>query len=84
MNGEKDWRAAEIEALEEAELEGTFPRKPIGEFEYAKTFNDGTGVLVKATVYPLYSDTVKRRRKETEKPDLSSTQCLFNGGLRIQ
>ncbi len=35
MVGEQDGRATEIEALEEAGLEGTISRKPMGEFEYA-------------------------------------------------
>ncbi|WP_367647852.1 NUDIX hydrolase [Ruegeria arenilitoris] len=64
MDGEQDWRTVEIEALAEAGLEDTVSRKPIGEFENAKTFNDGTSVQVKATVYPLYIDKVKRRWKE--------------------
>ncbi|WP_170394577.1 NUDIX hydrolase [Ruegeria arenilitoris] len=64
MDGEQDWRTVEIEALAEAGLEDTVSRKPIGEFENAKTFNDGSSVQVKATVYPLYIYKVKRRWKE--------------------
>ncbi|WP_170351212.1 MULTISPECIES: hypothetical protein [Ruegeria] len=59
MDGEQDWCTVEIEALAEAGVEDTVSRKPIGEFENAKTFNDGTSVQVKATVYPLYIDKVK-------------------------
>ena len=64
IDGEKDWRAAEIEALEEAGVEGTISRRPIGDFEYAKVLGDGTSIQVKATVYPLYVDKVNRRWKE--------------------
>ena len=64
MKGKKDWRAAEIEALEEAGVEGKVSRKPIGAFVYAKVLDDGSSLPVSVTVYALYVEKVNRRWKE--------------------
>lgn len=53
--GLPDWRAAEIEALEEAGLNGTIPRKPIGTYPSWKRMAEHFE-LVELNVYVLETD----------------------------
>ncbi len=52
MKGLKDWKAAEVEARQEAGVIGTVGRKKCGEFVYWKRL-DAVFALVRVTVYPL-------------------------------
>jgi 8-oxo-dGTP pyrophosphatase MutT (NUDIX family) len=64
MEGKKLWRAAEIEALEEAGVTGHISHAPIGDYAYDKVLGDGTRLRCRVTLFPLVVDTVKRRWKE--------------------
>ena len=64
MDGKKPWRAAEIEALEEAGALGHIGREPLGRYQYAKILDDGTRLPVIVTVYPMIVDKLRRRWKE--------------------
>lgn len=64
MAGKKLWRAAEIEALEEAGVTGHISHIPIGHYYYDKMLDDGTAVPCRVTLFPLMVDGVKRRWKE--------------------
>ncbi|WP_246518625.1 NUDIX hydrolase [Ancylobacter lacus] len=52
MKGLKDWKAAQVEARQEAGVIGTIGRKKCGEFVYWKRLDSVFG-LVKVAVYPL-------------------------------
>lgn len=52
MKKRRDWKAAEIEARQEAGLIGTVGRKPIGDYRYWKRLQDHFA-LVKVVVFPL-------------------------------
>ncbi|WP_310201660.1 NUDIX hydrolase [Ancylobacter sp. 3268] len=52
MKKHRDWKAAEIEARQEAGLIGTIGRKPIGDYRYWKRLQ-GHFALVKVAVFPL-------------------------------
>jgi 8-oxo-dGTP pyrophosphatase MutT (NUDIX family) len=64
MDGKKPWRAAEIEALEEAGVTGYISREAIGDYNYDKRLADGTTVSCHVRVYPMIVDKVKREWKE--------------------
>jgi 8-oxo-dGTP pyrophosphatase MutT (NUDIX family) len=64
MEGKKLWRAAEIEALEEAGVTGHISHVPIGDYHYDKVLGDGTTLPCRVTLFPLVVDGVKRRWKE--------------------
>lgn len=64
MDGKKDWKAAQIEALEEAGAVGFVSDKSIGKYRYKKRLDDGEKVKCKVTVYPMIVDKLKRRWKE--------------------
>ncbi len=64
MDGKKPWRAAEIEALEEAGAVGFISNTAIGTYHYAKLLDDGRSLLCRVTVYPMMVEHLKRRWKE--------------------
>lgn len=64
MDGKKLWRAAEIEALEEAGVTGHISHVPIGDYRYAKMLDDGSTLPCRVTLFPLMVDGVRRRWKE--------------------
>ncbi len=64
MSGKKPWRAAEIEALEEAGVKGYISREHIGDYEYDKKLDDGSVVPLRVRVYPMIVEKVKRNWKE--------------------
>ncbi|MEN8656650.1 NUDIX domain-containing protein [Marivita sp.] len=66
MDGKKPWRAAEIEALEEAGAVGFISETAIGHYHYDKRLDDGKKVLCRVTLYPMVVDTLKRRWKESK------------------
>jgi 8-oxo-dGTP pyrophosphatase MutT (NUDIX family) len=64
MDGKKPWRAAEIEALEEAGATGFISHHPIGTYRYAKRLEDDDSVLCTVTVYPMFVQELKPCWKE--------------------
>lgn len=64
MDGKKPWRAAEIEALEEAGAEGHVGAEPIGHYHYDKRLDDGSTLPCRVAVYPLMVEKLNRRWKE--------------------
>lgn len=64
MDGKKPWRAAEIEALEEAGATGFISHQPVGTYRYTKRLDADERVLCTVTVYPMYVQNLKRRWKE--------------------
>ena len=64
MDGKKPWRAAEIEALEEAGAVGFISPRPIGVYHYVKKVDQRQKLRCKVTVYPMMVDKLKRRWKE--------------------
>jgi 8-oxo-dGTP pyrophosphatase MutT (NUDIX family) len=64
IDGEKPWRAAEIEALEEAGAEGRVSSVAIGVYHYDKRLDDGTILPCRVRVYPMVVSRLKRRWKE--------------------
>jgi len=66
MDGKKPWRAAEIEALEEAGAIGFISDTPIGHYHYDKRMDDGTKTPCRVTLYPMVVEKLKRRWKERE------------------
>jgi 8-oxo-dGTP pyrophosphatase MutT (NUDIX family) len=66
MEGMEPWRAAEIEALEEAGVVGRISRQPIGDYHYAKVLDDGSRIPCRVTLFPLVVQNLKRRWKERD------------------
>ncbi|MGV6849469.1 MAG: NUDIX hydrolase [Marinibacterium sp.] len=64
MDGKKPWRAAEIEALEEAGAVGFISKEAFGIYHYDKVLGPDRHVRCRVTVYPLMVDRLKRRWKE--------------------
>ena len=64
MDGKKPWRAAEIEALEEAGAVGFISDTAIGHYHYDKRLNDGKKIPCRVTLYPMVVEKLKRRWKE--------------------
>lgn len=64
MDGKKPWRAAEIEALEEAGAMGYIGRDVIGTYTYKKRLADGTLLKCHVDVYPMVVEKLKRTWKE--------------------
>jgi len=63
MKGKPDYRAAAIEAHQEAGVRGEIVNQPIGSFSYIKDVND-VQIPVTANVFPLEVKKVKGRWKE--------------------
>jgi 8-oxo-dGTP pyrophosphatase MutT (NUDIX family) len=64
MDGKKPWRAAEIEALEEAGAIGYVSDAPIGEYHYPKWLGRRRSIQCRVTIYPMVVTKLKRRWKE--------------------
>nr|WP_246594545.1 NUDIX domain-containing protein [Mameliella sediminis] len=64
MDGKKPWRAAEIEALEEAGAKGRIGSAMIGSYCYGKVLDDGNVVPCLVEVYPMFVDKLLRDWKE--------------------
>ena len=64
IDGKRPWRAAEIEALEEAGVTGYIAREALGDYSYDKRLPDGTTVPCTVRVFPMIVDKVKRDWKE--------------------
>lgn len=64
MDGKKPWRAAEIEALEEAGAVGYISDTAIGHYHYDKRMDDGKKIPCRVTLYPMVVGKLKRRWKE--------------------
>ena len=64
MDDKKPWRAAEIEALEEAGVTGYISREAIGDYAYDKRLADGSTIPCTVRVYPMIVEKVKRDWKE--------------------
>lgn len=64
MDGKKPWRAAEIEALEEAGAVGYIATTPVGSYHYEKRLGRGKRVVCRVEVYPMVVGKLKRRWKE--------------------
>ncbi len=65
MDGKKPWRAAEIEALEEAGAIGFISDESIGQYHYAKRLDGGGKIRCCVTLYPMVVEKLKRRWKES-------------------
>ena len=65
MKGKTLYRAAEIEAKEEAGVRGKARKKPLGYFTYLKTFSDGSAVpcLVEVHLLEARSEQASFREK---------------------
>lgn len=64
MDGKKPWRAAEIEALEEAGAEGYIGSEALGTYRYNKELDDGHMVPVEVQLYPMMVARLRKRWKE--------------------
>lgn len=64
MDGKKPWRAAEIEALEEAGVTGYISREAFGDYEYDKVLADGKTIRCRVRLYPMIVEKVRRDWKE--------------------
>jgi len=64
MDGKKPWRAAEIEALEEAGAVGFISHQPIGTYRYSKRLTGKRKILCRVTLYPMMVEKLKDRWKE--------------------
>ncbi|PRY25532.1 8-oxo-dGTP pyrophosphatase MutT (NUDIX family) [Aliiruegeria haliotis] len=53
MEGKKPWKAAGIEAHEEAGAKGKVRPNPIGSYEYIKILRDGSGMICDVEVFPM-------------------------------
>ncbi|PYG28656.1 NUDIX hydrolase [Pelagimonas varians] len=64
MDDTKPWKAASIEALEEAGIKGRISRDMIGTYKYIKVLDDGTKLPCVVRVYPMIVEKMKRDWKE--------------------
>ena len=64
MDGKSPWRAAKIEALEEAGAVGSISDQSIGAYHYLKRLRHDQTVPCRVVVYPMAVDRLKRRWKE--------------------
>jgi 8-oxo-dGTP pyrophosphatase MutT (NUDIX family) len=64
MDGKKPWRAAEIEALEEAGAEGYISTQALGSYHYAKVLNDGSQLWCRVRLYPMIVEQLNNNWKE--------------------
>lgn len=64
MDGKKPWRAAKIEALEEAGAVGFVADVAMGHYHYSKGLDGGRSVTCRVAVYPMIVNSLKRRWKE--------------------
>lgn len=64
MDGEKPWRAAAIEALEEAGAVGFVSKKSLGIYRYEKRLYDNSTINCTVTVYPMLVEKLNAHWKE--------------------
>jgi 8-oxo-dGTP pyrophosphatase MutT (NUDIX family) len=64
MEGREPWRAAEIEALEEAGVRGSISEEPIGVYRYEKILDDGTAAPCQVQLYPMIVEKMLKNWKE--------------------
>lgn len=64
MDGKSRWKAASIEALEEAGIKGRISQNAIGTYKYEKTLDDGTRLPCIVRVYPMVVEKIKNDWKE--------------------
>jgi len=64
MEGKKPWRAAQIEALEEAGAKGDIAREKIGVYRYIKRMGGNVRVPCKVSVYPMHVEKLKKNWPE--------------------
>ncbi|GAA4215757.1 8-oxo-dGTP pyrophosphatase MutT (NUDIX family) [Sagittula marina] len=69
MDGKKPWRAAEIEALEEAGAVGYIASEALGTYRYPKIMKDGRIVPCTVRVYPMIVQKLKPDWKERKQRD---------------
>lgn len=66
MTGKPLWRAAEIEAEEEAGVTGRVARDNLGRYRYGKRLDDGRVIDCGVKVFPLLVERERKRWKEAE------------------
>lgn len=66
MAGKKPWRAAEIEALEEAGVKGEISPLAIGKYHYKKRLADGSSVICRVKLYPMHVSEVRKKWPERD------------------
>ena len=64
MDGKKPWRAAEIEAMEEAGVLGTMSKEELGTYVYKKRLFNEKSVECRVTLYPMNVEKLLRRWPE--------------------
>lgn len=64
MKGRKPHQAAEIEACEEAGVQGEIKKRPFGYFTYIKILEGGRSIPCVVSVYLLKVDTLDKRFRE--------------------
>jgi len=64
MDGKKPWRAAEIEAMEEAGVEGKMSKSAIGTYAYKKKLANGSKVNCEVRLFPMKVKNVLKRWPE--------------------
>ena len=64
MDGKKPWRAAEIEALEEAGAVGYIAKKSVGTYRYRKRLDKRGAIECLVTLYPMIVERLEPRWKE--------------------
>lgn len=64
MNGLKPWKAAAIEAMEEAGAEGQIGRLSLGSYHYEKWISEGKSVPCQVQIYPMRVKALRTRWKE--------------------
>lgn len=64
MQGTEPWRAAAIEAMEEAGVSGEIARTAIGAFSYGKVLGNGRVLPCEVDVYPLLVRELADKWKE--------------------
>ena len=66
MEGRSPWKAAAIEALEEAGVEGDIARKPLGTYTYVKRRDRRPDIPCEVAVYPMQVERQLKRWKERD------------------
>lgn len=64
MDGKKPWRAAEIEALEEAGVMGTMSRISVGTYDYKKKLGDGSRTSCRVKLFPMHVTNMRKKWPE--------------------
>ncbi len=66
MSGVKPWKAAAIEALDEAGAVGAMSPVMLGVYRYDKIIDDGASIPCKVQVYPMFVEKLKSNWKERD------------------